>query len=146
MRTDEIRKAEMKRWFLQESLVLLLSFFLGGCYQSDAPLSRPNASNSDERLLGLWHSKIDGNDVYLHVIAMDKPWLKLIKIVHINHGGISENTEVDMFPTKIGEDRFVNLKFGKTNASKEADNDSGKSADAYWFYKYEIAPGGVMTV
>ena len=129
--------------FLKGLLGFLICFLVSACYQSDLPISPPDSANSDDRLLGVWHGSIEGNDIYLHIIHMEKPWLRLIRIVHVNHGGISENSELDMFPSVVGKDRFVNIKFPKTSDTKD---EKGPPKDAYWFYKYEISSKGVMTV
>jgi len=132
-----------KSWFLKESLLVLLTLCLSACDQSQVPLKTPVAADADDRLVGVWHSKIQDNDVYLHIIPMEKPWLRLIRVTHINHGGISENDQVDFFPSAIGTRRFVNLKFRKAMAIKD---DHAVPQDAYWFFKYDIAPNGAMTV
>ena len=122
---------------------LLLTVSLTSCYESQVPLSEPNPATTDESIKGVWHAVIEKNDVYLHIIPMRPPLLKLIRVTHVNVGGFYNLDELEMFPTVIEGRRYMNLKY---LMPKDAEDEKGELEQRFTFLKYDLSREGVLTV
>ncbi len=116
---------------------------LTSCFQSESPLSEPVASGSDESIKGVWHAIVDGDDSYLHIIPMKPPMLKLIRVTHVKVGGYHNLDELEMFPTIIGDKKFMNLKF---LMPKDEKRKQSVYVPRYDFVKYELSADSVLSV
>ena len=116
---------------------------LTSCFQSNAPLSDPDPGVTDENLKGVWHAVVQKNDVYLHIIPLTPPLMKVIRVTHINVGGFYNMDELEMFPTFVEGKKFMNLKF---LMPKEPGTGRGELEPRFTFVEYAVSKDGVLTV
>ena len=81
----------------------------------------------------------ENNDVYLHIIPMDKALLKLIRVTHLNVGGSFNLDEFVMFPTVAEGKRFLNI---EVIMQKDGEKGKGMTVTRYHFVKYEVSVTG----
>ena len=100
---------------------------------------------ADARLAGVWHGNVQGNDEYLHIFNLvDGKSLKLIRVTHINTGGIENHEILEMFPTESGKHHYLNIKFNCPDAKTDAKPNVTK--EGWVFARYDITPAGELDV
>jgi hypothetical protein len=131
----------MKRLFL---IGLAACLCATGCDDSKNPLSNPQTSKADERLIGVWLERADDGDVYYHVgHAGDKFPACVMRIVEVKHskGKLEAPAEYLAFPTVIGDKTYLNFVLdGDKKLVKSLDEKGWKDVevDCYTFLKYQI--------
>lgn len=128
-----------KKFFLKMLMLLSIPFVLSSCVCFENPLSE--RVTADARLAGVWHGQIDGNDEYLHIFNLtDGKSLKLIRVTHINHGGIENHEELEMFPTATEKFKYLNLKVHTPGADGEGTH------EGWLFARYDINSASELEV
>jgi hypothetical protein len=129
----------MKPLFLIGVAVCL---FASGC-DSKNPLSDPKTSKADERLIGIWRDRSDG-DVYYHVgHAGDKFPASIMRGVGVKYskGTLEPPFEFLLFPTVLGDKSYLNVVVGTDEKPiKNLDDNGWKAANvpSYMLYKYKF--------
>ena len=130
----------MKPLFLIGVAVCL---FASGC-DSKNPLSDPQTSKADERLVGVWRDRSDDGDTYYHVgHAGEKFPAIMMRVVMIKHskGEVEPPGEFLAFPTVIGDKTYLNVVIGKDDKLIKSLDDKGwKAAEVenYLLLKYQF--------
>ena len=115
-----------------------------GC-QSENPLSDPQKSKADERLVGVWRDRSGDADSYYHVgCAGDKfpaCMMRVVLVVHAKKGLVQPPGEFLIFPTVLRDKTYLNVARGKndaliSNLLKEHGYAVEAVGDGYTFYKY----------
>jgi hypothetical protein len=129
---------------------LAVCFFALGCDDSKNPLSDPQKSKADEKLIGVWrHRTKDGEETFYHVgRAGDKFPKGMMRIVEIAHakGEVGPPTEYLAFPTVVGDKKYLNVVWEEKLVRQLDEN--GWKADGipgYSFVKYQLV-GNDLTV
>jgi len=113
------------------SFTAAASLALVSCLPSLNPLSSPETAQPDSRLEGVWAKK--GERTAALAFAADKgAWMWMT-----DFGGAIEKSRV--FPTVLGDARFLNNLFPKNEDDAERKN-------CYFFYRYEIGEDGTLTL
>lgn len=127
-------------------LAIACLIFLSGCFKSKLPLSNPESSQTDSKIIGAWHGVVEGQDVYLHVIPIAKTWMRLVHVSHPKRGApeVGGADMLEMFLTEAGDKKFMNVQFREP---KQGESNTGKGAEYYyWFFKYDVSKEGVLTI
>ena len=131
----------MKPLFLIGVAVCL---FASGCDDSKNPLSDPQTSKADERLVGMWLERADDGDVSYHVgHAGEKFPACVMRIVEVKHskGKVEAPNEYLAFSTVIRDKTYLNLVLdGDRKLVKNLDEKGWKEVEVncYTFLKYQI--------
>ena len=131
----------MKRLFLLGVAVCLLA---SGCDDLKKPLSDPQTSKADERLLGLWRERSDDDATYYHVGHAGEGFpSSVLRIVAIKHGKgtVMAPEEYLAFSTVIGNKTYLNVVLdGEKKLVKRMDEKGWKAAevDCFTFFKYQF--------
>jgi hypothetical protein len=129
---------------LRPVLFLVTCLLASGCDDSKNPLSDPNTSKADERLIGIWREAGGGDEVYYHVgRAGGKFPSSVMRIVAIRHsrGQMEPPEEYLVFPTIIGDKTCLNLVWDGDKGQVKRLNEKGWKADVvdnYTFLRYQI--------
>jgi len=127
------------------TLILTMLLLASGCDDSKNPLSSPEASKLDERLLGIWrYQEEDGEVVYYHVgQAGEKFPGGMMRIITVRH----ERSKVDSpeeclaFSTSLGDKDYLNVVLEGDKKQVKLLNEKGWNADAvdgYTLVKYQV--------
>ena len=131
----------MKPLFL---LGVAVCLFASGCDDSKNPLSDPQTSKADERLVGVWRGENDDGETYYHVgHAGEKFPSSVMRIVMIEHrkGRVESAEEYFAFATAIGSGTYLNVVLDgdkKLVAGREEKGWKAVEADSYKFFKYQF--------
>ena len=128
----------MKLQWLIVPAVLLLT----GCDDSKNPLSDPQTSKRDERLVGVWRVSVSqGADVYYHIGHAGKKFPKgVLRVVEVTHSeGDVDTAEFLVFPTVLGGKTYLNV-VGDVEQVKHLDEKGWKTdvVEAYTLVKYQL--------
>ena len=117
---------------------------LTGCDDSKNPLSDPQTSKPDERLIGVWREQgTDGQGTYYHVgRAGEKFPAGMLRIVEITltKGKLESPVEYLAYPTVLGDKTYLNVVLLEPEEIKRL-GEKGWNADAvdsYTFLKYQV--------
>jgi hypothetical protein len=105
-------------------LPLAVAFLLfAGCDDSKNPLSDPQNSKPDTRLVGVWRLRGDGGEVtYYHIGPLgDKLPSSLMRVVAVTHsrnGELQPPGEMLLFPTTLGTNTYLNIAEAKEQQIK----------------------------
>jgi hypothetical protein len=128
------------RWHLLSVIVPAAILLLTGCEDSKNPLSDPQTSKADERLVGMWR---DQGGVWYFVGHAGKQFPdSVMRVVEITHkeGKVEPPEEYLIFPTVLGDKTYLNLVMdGDKGQVKRLDKDGWKAdaVDCYSFLKYQ---------
>ncbi|MGO9113723.1 MAG: hypothetical protein ACLP9L_31205 [Thermoguttaceae bacterium] len=116
--------------------------FASGC-DSKYPLSDPRTSKADQRLVGVWLDRSDGNVYYYVANAGEKSPACMMRVVGIKHnkGTVEPSATFLVFPTVLGDKTYLNVALGDDDKLvKSLHERGGKTVetDSYTFYKYEF--------
>jgi len=131
----------MKRKALLAAVLCLLA---SGCDDSKNPLSDPQTSKADERLVGVWRERSDDGEVYYHVgHAGEKFPAGMMRVVEITHskGKVEPPEEYLIFPAVIGDKTYLNVILGGDKKLAKRLDEKGWNSDAvecYTFLKYQF--------
>jgi hypothetical protein len=132
-------RAQTPVWsIIQIALIAFMSMAMTGCDSSKNPLGKPKKEDFDQKLIGLWRGKQEGHDVYLHVVALEPPFMKAVLITYpLNdyHVGVDQ---YDVYPTVTATDKFLNVQVPAA--------ESGKHDMEFWFAKYDFTPEGRLRI
>ena len=107
---------------------------LAGCLPvSQNPLSSPEKATADARLAGVWYGKSGEDTIFLHFVAGDTAKMDIVEVDHQKNGDAHTNIYT-MFPTVIGDTRFMNVQ-EKKGANK-----------SYYLARYQISTTGSLTI
>ncbi len=124
-------------------LGMAVCLFASGC-DSKNPLSDPQKSKADARLVGVWRERTDEGEVYVHVgHAGEKFPACMMRAVMIKHtkGNVEPPNEFLLFPTVLGDKSYLNVVVGTNEKPiKNFDDNGWKAADvqSYMLYKYKF--------
>ncbi len=129
----------MKRLWLIGVAVCL---FVSGC-DSKNPLSDPRASKADQRLVGVWRDRSDGNIYYYVSHAGDRYPACMMRVVGIKQGkgNVDPPGSFLVFPTVLGDKTYLNVALGGNNKLAKSLHENGWNAveaDSYTFYWYKF--------
>jgi hypothetical protein len=130
----------MKPLFL---ICVAVCLFATGCDDSKNPLSDPNTSKADERLVGVWRNRSDDGEAYYHIgHAGEKFPANMLRIIEIKHskGTVEPPEEYLVFPSAIGDKTYLNAVLdGDKKLVKRLDEKGWKAVevDNYTFLKYQ---------
>ena len=129
---------------------LAVCFLALGCDDSKNPLSDPQKSKADEKLIGVWrHRTGDGEETIYHVgRAGDKFPKGVMRIVEISHakGEVAPPTEYLAYPTAIGGKTYLNVVWEEKLVRQLDENGwKGDGIAGYTFVKYAF-DGDKLTV
>lgn len=111
------------------SLILIFFVILSGCVaESVNPLSDPKTAKYDDRLVGVWRSTFNGDDVYLHFGNKDDASMDIIIVEHEKDCDMDFSRYV-IFPTIIDKTYYMNVQR----------KDPEQMESKYIFVKYEIS-------
>lgn len=123
--------------------ILLFYIVITACCPTTSicPLSSPEKAIYDKQLEGSWIfvSKEGDVDGYLHVGKIEKNLTKAIAI-EIKSSGELEHVILNMFPTKIGQDSYLNIK------AEELFQEISSHDNGYIFAKYELSGNKKLAV
>jgi hypothetical protein len=131
----------MKRLAFLGSVVCLLA---SGCEDSKNPLSDPQTSKADERLMGVWRGENEGHETYYHVGHTGKEFPSgVMRVVRIDHrnGRVTSPQVFFVFATAIGGEIYLNVALDRDeNSARRRDQKGWKAveADNYKFFKYRL--------
>jgi len=129
---------------------LLVCFFALGCDDSKNPLSDPQKSKVDKKLIGVWRNPTkDGEETFYHVgHAGDKFPKGMMRVVEIDQteGELAPPTEYLAFPTVIGSKTYLNVVW-EEKLVRQLDQKGWKvdMVAGYSFVKYQF-DGDKLTV
>jgi hypothetical protein len=109
--------------------------------ESKNPLSDPATAKADPRLSGLWVSRKDNQDGYLHIFPGKGASIDLILVMGDKEGAASLHFEG--FPSIIGGKTYLNLR-KKTGIDRW--NDHYEVAPSYIFVRYSFAKDGALSL
>lgn len=119
-----------------------LSLLLTSCYDSNSPLSDPQQSKPDERLLGVWRFRGEGGEMnYYHIgRGGEKLPAAVMHVVNVQHQPDGNIQRGDMlnFPTVIGHATYLNAAECDASQLKQL-QETGWNAgafDAYYILRY----------
>jgi hypothetical protein len=125
-------------------LALATCLVASGCDDTKNPLSDPQTSKADERLLGVWREPVTDVERYYHVGHAGKKYpssvLRVVAVTHRN-GIVETPEELLAFPTVIGDKTFLNLVFDPDKKLIKLMDEKGWKAgevDHYKFLKYQV--------
>lgn len=98
--------------FRKLALVLAACLLASGCDDSVNPLSDPDTSKVDERLIGLWRESTAEGDDFYHVGRAGEGFPKgMLRIVTTSHqkGTVTMGEDYLAFATVLGEKTFLNV-------------------------------------
>jgi len=102
-------------------LLLPTAMILASCLPSENPLSAPEKSKPDSRLIGEW---VDAKGNISAFAAEEGPWMKM---------SADNMKDLRAFPTVLGKARFLNVKA------------EGNNVTGYLLIRYEIGKDGALT-
>ena len=108
------------------------------------PLSDPQTSKPDERLVGVWRWRNeDGSVIYYHAgHAGDKFPDSVLRVAFVRHveGKVESPGESWMFPTVLGEKSYLNAidKKGQRDKPSEERGWRTEAVDSYYILKYQV--------
>lgn len=114
------------------------------------PLSDPQTSKPDERLVGVWRWKNEDDSViYYHVgHAGDKFPDSILRVAFVRHveGKVESPGESWMFPTVLGEKNYLNGidKKGQRDKPPEERGWRTETVDSYYILKYQLDGDGLL--
>ena len=131
----------MKPLFL---IGVAVSLSVSGC-DSNNPLSDPQKSKADERLVGEWLNRGSDGDVYYHARhAGEKLPACMMRVVGVKHskGKVEPAEEFLVFPTFLGDKTYLNVvvlgKDDKLSKSLDEKGWKAEAVDSYMLYKYKF--------
>jgi hypothetical protein len=129
------------------ALGLALCLLLTGCDDSTTPLSDPQTSKADERLVGVWQQ--NNGDVFYHIGHTDKTFPKgMMRVVMVTHheAGVDPPDEYLAYSTVLGNKAYLNVVIDEEQV--KVLNAKGWKTDvvkSYTFMKYQL-DGDTLTV
>jgi hypothetical protein len=90
--------------------ILGLCALLAGCPESVHPVSDPAAAAHDPALFGVWHGVFDGDDMYLHVGAMERGMTGAVTVEHKRKGGDVKVERYTAFPSRLEGLAMLNVR------------------------------------
>lgn len=125
-------------------LGFVLCLLLTGCLVSKNPLSDPQTSKPDERLVGVWRlSDEHGRFTNYHVgHAGEKFPNSMMRVAFVQHakGEPDSSGEFLMFPSVLADKNYLNV-IAATGQRDTVSEEKGWNADAvdcYWLFKYQV--------
>ena len=116
------------------TIFLTVMLGLAGCLPvSQNPLSEPETAVADVRLAGVWYGKSGEDTIFLHFVAGKGAAMDVVEVDHTK-GGDAHTNLYTMFPTLIGNTRYMNVR-EKKGTSKN-----------YYLARYQIAPTGALSI
>jgi hypothetical protein len=120
---------------------LALCAILTGCDDSKNPLSDPQTSKPDERLVGVWQLPDKGGATYYHIGHAGKPLPEgVMRVAFVRHekGKIESPGEFLMFPTVLGEKTYLNVTDLKGQRGKRSEEQVLKAGNSYYLFRYQV--------
>jgi len=114
-----------------------------GCDDSKNPLSNPQTSKADERLVGLWRERSDEGEIYYHIGHAGKNFPSgIMRAVSVEHskGQVEQPEEYLLFPTVVEGKTYLNVVIDGDKKQVRRLNDKGWKADlvdSYTFLRYQ---------
>jgi hypothetical protein len=137
----------MKRQVLLAAVLCLLA---SGCDDSKNPLSDPQKSKADGRLVGVWQERSDDGEVrYYHIGHAGKGFpnsvMRVVEITH-NKGKVEPPEEYLAFPTVLGDKTYLNMVLDEKQVKRLGEKGwKAEVVDSYTFLKYQ-ADGDKLVV
>lgn len=120
----------------------ILALLLAACVpDSRHPLSDPDKAVIDSRLTGLWVSRIDDEDAFVHFLPKGESEMDILTISYTKDGGASWSA-FTMFSSRIGDEWYMNVRASAANG-RSADEDKGHG---YFLYRYRVSGNGELMV
>ncbi|MHB8974900.1 MAG: hypothetical protein ACYC4N_31105 [Pirellulaceae bacterium] len=132
-------------------LVAVFSLLLTSCIDSKYPLSDPQKSKPDERLVGVWRFRGDNGEVnYCHIGHVgEKLPASVMRVVNVQHmpDGKMHSGELLAFPTSLGDKTYLNAAEAKPSqfALLEEKGWTDEAINKYLIVRYQIT-GDVLTL
>jgi len=127
------------------SLIVAILLLASGCEDSKNPLSSPETSKVDQRLLGVWrYQGEEGEVTYYHMgQAGEKFPGGMMRIVTVRHDRtkVESPEECLAFRTALGDKDYLNVVLEGDKKLVKLLNEKGWNADAiesYTFVKYQV--------
>jgi hypothetical protein len=128
---------------------LLVVVLLGGCDDSENPLSKPSESKPDDQLIGTWREVREKGGAFYHVGRLGgKSPESVMRMIIVNRPGeageIRPPSQGAVFPTTINGNNYLNI-FGVSPEMAEAIRGDGwkdGAVTSYFLMKYEVQPDG----
>src|ERR1700677_2756476 len=107
---------------------------LAGCLPtSKNPLSAPEDAVMDTRLDGVWYGKSGEDTIFLHFVSGKATTMDLVEVDH-EKSGDAHTSIYTMFPSVIGEQRYMNIR------EKSGDD------QPYYCARYTLSKTGTLTI
>ena len=119
----------------------LLMLVLGACVpESRHPLSDPETSMIDQRLVGLWAGRIGDADAYVHFLPAGDNEMEIIAVSQAGDGRASWSV-FSMFSSRIGDEWYMNVK-GLLDDGEPWESGGGN----LYLCRYRISAEGELSV
>ncbi len=120
---------------------LVLAILLAACVpESRHPLSNPGSAVVDQRLTGVWKTKIDDETVIAHFLEKSDGEMRIVAVAHKDGGGGGWTT-YSMFVSRLGDEWYMNVKFVGENGKPNEIEDP-----PYHLVRYRISEDGKLTI
>jgi hypothetical protein len=122
-------------------MAVLSCLLLTSCVTDSVnPLSSPDKSRADERLVGDWRDGTDSDRSTCHITITKAPWMH-VDIIPDPHSSQANDVpeSYDFFPSVIGKDTFLNI----VSVGKD---DKGAPTKTYQFFRYTVSDDHVLKV
>ena len=120
--------------FVAALAILAVLIGLAGCLPtSKNPLSDPAEAVVDMRLDGVWYGKSGEDTVFLHFVSGKATTMDVVEVDHEKDGD-AHTSIYTMFPTIIGDQRYMNLR------------EKGNGDKPYYFARYTLSKNGILTI
>jgi hypothetical protein len=122
--------------------ILAVCFLASGCFDTKNPLSDPQNSKTDERLVGIW--RVSGEETFYHVgHAGGKFPASTLRVVEIRHskGSVEPPQEYLVFPTVLKDKTYLNVVLDGDHKHVQRLNETGWKPDAvdtFTLLKYQF--------
>ncbi len=114
--------------------LLAVMIALTGCLPTSRnPLSDPAEAVVDMRLDGVWYGKSGEDTVFLHFVSGKATTMDVVEVDHEKDGD-AHTSIYTMFPTIIGDQRYMNLR------------EKGNGDKPYYFAHYTLSKSGTLTI
>jgi hypothetical protein len=103
------------------------------------PLADPAQAKADSRLAGLWLTRIDNEEMFLHFIPRSDGWTEIVSVSYRNDHEGGEWTVFRMFPSRIDGRDYMNVRF-------IAEAEERSTSKRFYLARYQLDQDGALTL
>jgi len=125
-------------------IALAVIFPMSGCDDSKSPLSSPEQSEADGRLVGAWREVRDKGTVFYHVGQLGgkspEAVMRVILVSTSDAGELQSPAQTVAFPSSIGKARYLNVAAMDPKDIEPLRTEQWESGEigSYFLMKYEV--------